>query len=60
MPLERLRRGYDTLHYTLEGKHSRYHQAPVPTNDDGIPGFLDRRNANDGTEPSYLDLVGAP
>lgn len=26
MPLERLRMGYDTLHFTLEGKYSRYHQ----------------------------------
>jgi hypothetical protein len=26
MPLERLRMGYDTLHFTLEGAHSRYHQ----------------------------------
>src|SRR5712671_6374836 len=26
MSLERLRKGYDTLHFTLEGTHSRYHQ----------------------------------
>ena len=26
MPLEQLRKGYDTMHFTLEGKHSRYHQ----------------------------------
>jgi hypothetical protein len=26
MPLEQLRTGYDTLHFTLEGKYSRYHQ----------------------------------
>jgi len=26
MSLERLRQGYDTLHHTLEGTHSRYHQ----------------------------------
>jgi hypothetical protein len=26
MPLEQLRSGYDTLHFTLEGKYSRYHQ----------------------------------
>ena len=25
---------------------------------DGVPAFLDRRKANDATEPSYLDLVG--
>ncbi len=63
MPLERLRKGYDTLHFTLEGKHSRYHIDVVPMNDslpehsappaavetaktdDGIPGFLQRKEA---------------
>jgi hypothetical protein len=29
MPLERLRKGYDTMHFTLEGKNSRYHIAPL-------------------------------
>jgi len=58
MPLERLRKGYDTLHFTLENKHSRYHQAPVPTSDDGIPDFLDRRKTIGATEASFIDLVG--
>jgi hypothetical protein len=29
MSLERLRKGYDTLHFTLEGKQSRYHVEPT-------------------------------
>jgi hypothetical protein len=41
MPLERLRKGYDTLHVTLEGKPSRYHVAasrPIATDlNDEIP-----------------------
>jgi hypothetical protein len=57
MPLERLRRGYDTLHFTLEGTHSRYHQEVTsPPMNDAIPDFLDRRKAN-GVDPSYVDLV---
>jgi len=59
MPLFDLRAGYDALHRELEGVPSRYGPAPaaVPAHDDGIPEFLDRRRAN-GTEPSYVDLVG--
>jgi hypothetical protein len=37
MPLECLRKGYDTMHYTLEGKYSRYHEEPAPPMDDGLP-----------------------
>jgi len=75
MPLERLRSGYDTLHFTLEGTQSRYHVEPVAMNDelpgdlappkgDGldIPPMLDRRQANGvgkAQEPSYVDLVSA-
>lgn len=29
MPLERLRKGYDTMHFTLENKNSRYHQERI-------------------------------
>jgi AAA domain len=71
MPLERLRKGYNTLHHTLEGIHSRYCQQPAPAMNDGlpdhpappktdvaIPEFLDRRKANGVAEPSYVDLVG--
>jgi hypothetical protein len=29
MPLERLRKGYDTMHFSLTGKHSRYHVEPA-------------------------------
>jgi hypothetical protein len=74
MPLERLRKGYETLHFTLEGSHSRYYQEPAPAMndglpehsappvDDGIPPMLDRRRANGkagAQEPSYVDLVSA-
>jgi hypothetical protein len=73
MPLEDLRRGYDTLHFSLDGEHSRYHQPPAPAmndglpehsapEDDGIPPMLDRRKANGVTraqEPNYVDLVSA-
>jgi hypothetical protein len=58
MPLERLRQGYDTLHFTLEGEHSRYHQAistsaqPAQAMNDEIPEFLDRRKANGVAEPT--------
>jgi hypothetical protein len=38
MPLERLRKGYDTLHYTLENEHSRYHQERIAAQiDDELP-----------------------
>lgn len=41
MSLERLRHGYDTLHFTLEGKNSRYHISaakPIATDlDDELP-----------------------
>jgi hypothetical protein len=70
MPLERLRSGYDTLQHALENEWSKYHQAPAPAINDGlpdhsappaadddIPGFLDRRKANGPAEASYIDLV---
>jgi hypothetical protein len=74
MPLDRLRSGYDTLHFTLEGTHSRYHQESAPALNDELPGdlappkgdgldippMLDRRKANGRTqEPSFVDLVAA-
>jgi len=37
MPLDRLRAGYDTLHFTLEGAHSKYHQEPAPAINDELP-----------------------
>jgi AAA domain len=37
MPLDELRAGYDTLHFALEEKHSRYHQQPAPEVDDKLP-----------------------
>ena len=41
MPLEQLRAGYDTLHIELEGKPSRYHQAPIAVDmNDSLPGDL--------------------
>jgi AAA domain len=72
MPLDHLRSGYDTLHFTLEGTHSRYHVEPAPALNDELPGdlappkgdgldtppMLDRRKANGRTQqPSYVDLV---
>lgn len=64
MPLFDLRASYDSLHRELEGAPSRYAAVPAAaaSSGDGIPDFLDRRNANgvadDAAEPSYLDLVG--
>ncbi len=41
MPLERLRQGYDTLHFTLEEAHSRYHQEQLAEQmNDELPGDL--------------------
>jgi hypothetical protein len=41
MPLERLRKGYDTLHFSLEGTHSRYHQERLAEQmNDELPGDL--------------------
>src|SRR5258708_25377173 len=41
MPLERLRKGYDTLHFTLEEAHSRYHQEQLAEAiNDELPGDL--------------------
>jgi AAA domain len=74
MPLERLQKGYDTLHLTLEGKHSKYHHLfePVPEMNDSLPGdlakpagdgldipaCLDRRTKMNG-EANYADLYAA-
>jgi hypothetical protein len=49
MSLERLRAGYDALHVALEGKPSKYHQAPAPEMNDSLP---DR-----ATEPKDLPPV---
>jgi AAA domain len=71
MPLERLRSGYETLHFTLEGEHSKYYQPPAPAMNDGlpdhsappeadsaIPEFLDRRKANGAaTRPAEPSYV---
>ena len=71
MPLERLRKGYDTLHFSLEGTESKYHQSPAPVMNDGlpehsappnpdsaIPEFLDRRKANGAaTKPQEASFV---
>jgi hypothetical protein len=71
MPLDRLRQGYDTLHFTLEGEHSKYYQPPAPAMNDGlpdhsaapeadsaIPEFLDRRRANGAaTRPTEPSYV---
>jgi hypothetical protein len=71
MPLERLRKGYDTLHFTLEGKPSRYHQAPAAEMNDELPGdlappkgdgldippMLDRRKANGATRSAEPSYV---
>lgn len=73
MSLERLRKGYDTLHHSLEGKHSRYHAefeaAPeindelpgdlAPHKGDGldIPPTLDRRRKANGTPKGRHELT---
>lgn len=45
-PLQRLRAGYDTMHFTLTGKPSKYHQERmaqiIQKPDDGIPANLRR------------------
>jgi hypothetical protein len=51
MPLERLRAGYDTLHFSLEGERSKYHQAPAPAMKDELPGHSAPPPADDGIPP---------
>jgi hypothetical protein len=55
MPLDRLRSGYDTLHFTLEGAHSRYHVEPVAMNDELPPHSAASKPAIDLT-----DIDGTP
>ena len=56
MSLERLRKGYDTLHFTLEHKTSRYHQpAAIPMNDS-----LPDHSAPPKTELDHTDINGTP
>jgi hypothetical protein len=59
MPLEDLRRGYDTLHFSLDGEHSRYHQSPAPVVNDELPehsawlkGDVASRNFSIGARPT--------
>ncbi len=57
MPLDRLRKGYDTLHFTLEGKHSRYHAEvqPAPALNDELPGDLAPPKGDGLDIPATLD-----
>lgn len=60
MPLERLRAGYDTMHFTLENKHSRYHVEPKPEIDDELPEHsaapkLAAEPKDDAGIPGFLD-----
>lgn len=46
-PIDKLKDGYDSMHFTLEGKHSKYHQERIAraidhTDINGTPAFLRR------------------
>lgn len=61
MPLERLRKGYDTMHFTLEGKHSRYHQEQIAQIiDDELPGDLAPPKVKDAVKLDHTDRGGIP
>jgi hypothetical protein len=51
MSLERLRKGYDTLHFTLEGKYSRYHQERLA---EQINDELPEHSAPPKSEPATI------
>jgi hypothetical protein len=56
MPLERLRKGYDTMHFTLEGKHSRYHIEPLKPIAEDLDDELPAHSAAPKSAGDGLDI----
>lgn len=62
-PIDKLKDGYDSMHFTLEGKHSKYHQERIAraidhTDVNGTPAFL-RRDAKPYSQSEILAAMAA-
>lgn len=63
LPIDKLKDGYDSMHFTLEGRHSKYHQERMAraidhTDINGTPAFL-RRDAKPYSQSEILAAMAA-